>query len=74
MTVTTVMVTWSPDIEPMVEWLREHVGTGVLEDRNAWRDKDIQWSLWGLILPGSVWHVVEFRSSEMATLFKLRWA
>ncbi len=70
---TTAMIAWHADLDPIVEWLEANVGPGVVEDRDAWSNPDIQWSLWGHFGVGMIRHVVEFRDPHMAPLFLLRW-
>lgn len=74
MTPTVVMIPLHADADPIIEWLQDNVGAGVVEDRDAWRHPDIEWSLWAYIGVGMLRHVVEFRQPEMATMFKLRWS
>lgn len=69
----TAMVAWHANERELVSWLEEHVGPGVVNDTDAWRHEDIQWSMWSLMSPAMTRHVVEFRDAAMATMFKLRW-
>jgi hypothetical protein len=74
MNITTVQVNPSRlnnDMMPVIEWLEQHVGRGVLQDVDAWRLNYISWSAWVNI--HSMMYVFEFRRAEDALLFSMRW-
>ena len=58
------------DMTEIMEWLREHIGDGVLEDTDAWR-LGIKWSAW--INQQNYHYMLEFKTAEDAMLFNMRW-
>lgn len=70
---TTVIIPnnkWSFEI---ISWLNNVVGYGVMNDVDAWRNKNVQWSYWFYNNHNTIKHVIEFKDPDNADMFKLAW-